>query len=293
MLLIWGMSLWFKDIITEASYLGAHTDKVQKGISLGVVLFIVSEVFFFLSIFWAYFHSVRDKCILNLYRKRRYNYFSNYNYSNKVKLKGKPKVEQSIFVKMDIRLKSLIIWSFTTNVSMVKTRLSEVYYPLLPKVGDSLRDNGTISFLMELRNGFIRGEKYTRHSTRMLKDKSELPKETYKIRKAIVGLPKGRNSYGNRVIIVPNLIESRWLLLKNNSKGRITVNSMTLFKHYSTGGTENEISEIMNKLSSLYNFSKNNPNSVIDRKLYSLVYNVDMLKLAYENLKSKPGNAYH
>lgn len=56
-LLIWGMSLWFKDIITEASYLGAHTDKVQKGISLGVVLFIISEVFFFLSIFWAYFHS--------------------------------------------------------------------------------------------------------------------------------------------------------------------------------------------------------------------------------------------
>jgi len=56
-LLNWGMTLWFKDIITEATYLGAHTDKVQKGISLGVVLFIVSEVFFFLSIFWAYFHS--------------------------------------------------------------------------------------------------------------------------------------------------------------------------------------------------------------------------------------------
>jgi cytochrome c oxidase subunit 3 len=56
-LLNWGMSLWFKDIITEASFLGAHTDKVQKGISLGVALFIISEIFFFLSIFWAYFHS--------------------------------------------------------------------------------------------------------------------------------------------------------------------------------------------------------------------------------------------
>ena len=56
-LLMWGMGLWFKDIISEASYLGFHTDKVQKGISLGVVLFIISEVFFFLSIFWAYFHS--------------------------------------------------------------------------------------------------------------------------------------------------------------------------------------------------------------------------------------------
>jgi Cytochrome c oxidase subunit III len=49
LLLTWGMSLWFKDIITEATYLGAHTDKVQKGLSLGVVLFIISEVFFFLS----------------------------------------------------------------------------------------------------------------------------------------------------------------------------------------------------------------------------------------------------
>lgn len=56
-LLVWGMLLWFKDIITEASYQGYHTDKVQKGISLGIILFIVSEVFFFLSIFWAYFHS--------------------------------------------------------------------------------------------------------------------------------------------------------------------------------------------------------------------------------------------
>lgn len=57
LLLNWGMGLWFKDIITEATFLGSHTDKVQKGISLGVALFIVSEVFFFLSIFWAYFHS--------------------------------------------------------------------------------------------------------------------------------------------------------------------------------------------------------------------------------------------
>jgi len=56
-LLIWGMFLWFKDITTEASYQGYHTDKVQKGLSLGVILFIISEVFFFLSIFWAYFHS--------------------------------------------------------------------------------------------------------------------------------------------------------------------------------------------------------------------------------------------
>jgi cytochrome c oxidase subunit 3 len=54
---IYGMSLWFKDVVTEGTLLGDHTKEVKKGITLGVILFIVSEVFAFLSVFWAYFHS--------------------------------------------------------------------------------------------------------------------------------------------------------------------------------------------------------------------------------------------
>lgn len=54
---VYCMALWFKDIIIESTLLGHHTKEVVKGISLGVVLFIVSEVFAFLSVFWAYFHS--------------------------------------------------------------------------------------------------------------------------------------------------------------------------------------------------------------------------------------------
>lgn len=46
-----GMTLWFRDIIAEASYLGCHTSHVQKGLTIGVILFIISEVFAFLSIF--------------------------------------------------------------------------------------------------------------------------------------------------------------------------------------------------------------------------------------------------
>ena len=56
-LLVWSMSLWFRDIISEGTYLGNHTYAVQRGINIGVGLFIVSEVFFFLTIFWAFFHS--------------------------------------------------------------------------------------------------------------------------------------------------------------------------------------------------------------------------------------------
>jgi len=56
-LVISSMSFWFRDIITEATYLGDHTLAVQKGLNLGIILFIVSEALFFMAIFWAFFHS--------------------------------------------------------------------------------------------------------------------------------------------------------------------------------------------------------------------------------------------
>ncbi len=37
---------WFKDIIIEATFEGHHTFKVQRGIKLGMILFIASEVMF-------------------------------------------------------------------------------------------------------------------------------------------------------------------------------------------------------------------------------------------------------
>jgi len=51
------MFLWFRDIIIEGTFQGSHTSKVQQGLTLGFILFVISEVFFFLSLFWAFFHS--------------------------------------------------------------------------------------------------------------------------------------------------------------------------------------------------------------------------------------------
>ena len=50
------MSFWWRDVISEGTYLGNHTLAVQRGLNTGIALFIVSEGLFFLSIFWAYFH---------------------------------------------------------------------------------------------------------------------------------------------------------------------------------------------------------------------------------------------
>nr|QTK22348.1 cytochrome c oxidase subunit 3 [Pneumocystis canis] len=61
--IIGSVLFWFRDIIAEGSYEGNHTSAVQKGLNIGVILFIISEVFFFISVFWAYFHSALSPSI--------------------------------------------------------------------------------------------------------------------------------------------------------------------------------------------------------------------------------------
>jgi len=47
---------WWRDVIREAKA-GYHTQKVQKGILIGFLLFLISEIMLFSSFFWAFFHS--------------------------------------------------------------------------------------------------------------------------------------------------------------------------------------------------------------------------------------------
>nr|YP_009110125.1 cytochrome c oxidase subunit III [Papilio helenus]AIW64821.1 cytochrome c oxidase subunit III [Papilio helenus]AJK90706.1 cytochrome c oxidase subunit III [Papilio helenus]WAR69099.1 cytochrome c oxidase subunit 3 [Papilio helenus]WIL10268.1 cytochrome c oxidase subunit 3 [Papilio helenus] len=51
------MYQWWRDICREGTYQGNHTILVSKGLRWGMILFIISEVFFFISFFWAFFHS--------------------------------------------------------------------------------------------------------------------------------------------------------------------------------------------------------------------------------------------
>ena len=58
------LSKWFGDIIKESYSEGHHTRKVRSGLYLGMVLFIVSEVMFFFSFFWAYFHCALSPSVM-------------------------------------------------------------------------------------------------------------------------------------------------------------------------------------------------------------------------------------
>jgi len=49
------MALWWRDVIREAQVQHAHTAPVRHGLRVGMVLFIASEVMFFVAFFWAFF----------------------------------------------------------------------------------------------------------------------------------------------------------------------------------------------------------------------------------------------
>lgn len=48
---------WWRDIIREGTFKGLHTKELLSCLRFGIILFILSEVCFFFSFFWAFFHS--------------------------------------------------------------------------------------------------------------------------------------------------------------------------------------------------------------------------------------------
>ena len=48
---------WWKEVVIEGTYQGLHTQEVQKSLTLGFILFVVSEALIFFSFFFAYFYN--------------------------------------------------------------------------------------------------------------------------------------------------------------------------------------------------------------------------------------------
>nr|AFQ62159.1 cytochrome c oxidase subunit III [Endomychus coccineus] len=57
MIMILIMFQWWRDIMRESTYQGNHTLVVTLGLRWGMILFITSEIFFFISFFWGFFHN--------------------------------------------------------------------------------------------------------------------------------------------------------------------------------------------------------------------------------------------
>nr|QWS05460.1 cytochrome c oxidase subunit III [Zecheuna tonkinensis] len=57
MMILICMFLWWRDVTRESTFQGNHTKLVVKGLKMGMIMFILSEIMFFVSFFWAFFHS--------------------------------------------------------------------------------------------------------------------------------------------------------------------------------------------------------------------------------------------
>ena len=56
-LLVFTVIQWWRDVIREGTFQGHHTPPVQNGLRFGIILFIASEVLFFVGFFWAFYHA--------------------------------------------------------------------------------------------------------------------------------------------------------------------------------------------------------------------------------------------
>jgi len=54
-MVLYMMFCWWDDIVREGTFEGQHTQSVQSGLRMGVLLFILSEVMFFFLLFFGLF----------------------------------------------------------------------------------------------------------------------------------------------------------------------------------------------------------------------------------------------
>nr|DBA43512.1 TPA_asm: COX3 [Bombus citrinus] len=51
------MMMWFRDIIRESTFQGYHSFYITSMMKFSMILLIISELFFFISFFWTFFHN--------------------------------------------------------------------------------------------------------------------------------------------------------------------------------------------------------------------------------------------
>lgn len=102
-----------------------------------------------------------------------------------------------------------------------------------------------------------------------------------------MGSPKVGNNYGDRETVVSYL--QRGLRPQLISKKRVSGKLSRSFCN-AAGMSGTVKSDSVNKLLKLANYCKENPNNKVSDPIYKLMYSTRLFEMAYQKLKSNPGN---
>lgn len=91
-----------------------------------------------------------------------------------------------------------------------------------------------------------------------------------------MGLPKVLKNYGNRGIVLPYQGRVPGIGVRNKST--------------TAGGSSTVSTDSLAKLRRINELCKNNPAFIVTDKLYKLLYDPMLYEMAYQKLRSKPGN---
>lgn len=169
---------------------------------------------------------------------------------------------------------------------MVKVILLKDKFQMFSNVGKSHSSNG---WFLALFSTSLLDNSMTAKAYNIINIRNEMsyqPKMEYKLLNLTTGLPKGRNTYGNRVTIVSGQRNAAYEFMKMNWRKSVTVSNFVSVRKYSTDVQ----AKVFTKLDSLTNYCLSNKDKIVDRKIYNILYDPYFLEYAYNTIKSKPGN---
>jgi hypothetical protein len=181
--------------------------------------------------------------------------------------------------------------------SMMKAILPEPYYLETSIYGYCHFGDGAFSLLFSFCRRENKIVKTTQVETIDINNRNMASKEDIRGNIDTFGLPKGWKTYGNGVLIVPDLKSSsfyfsilkisRYMWSNIHKRGSNTVNIFSKIRKYSTA-CATQTGNVLKRLNSLRD--RTLVNTTIDRNLRNILCDKELLVYAYNNIKSKPGN---
>jgi len=189
-------------------------------------------------------------------------------------------------IKAIYEFKWFIVHQLQDVLSMVNARLRKVKSLVLSLDKGQLDHNGLYRIRLIMKICIDRVDILARFLIKIIKKMSLQPKESNLTNIITIGWPKEGNFYGHRVRVVPVSVTLEYSIGNTIQKGRLAAKTLSNKRFYSTESTK----DVISKFDNLVDRCRLHPNLVIDRSIYSLICDPRLLELAYNNIKSKPGN---